>query len=153
MNWVPMNDTANFIPEDFLASPADLVGVLAHLAGPLGRRRDHRLVEAALFKLLGNIHTTGQPPPAAPVVPLRAPAPAPQRTGAHNAARTSGRRFPAEARDGLSQPHRRQYCNCGQCKWCLDNIRWDRIFNEKFADPSYYGHIAVKHNSTLAEAL
>ena len=24
---------------------------------------------------------------------------------------------------------------CGTCARCLDNAKWDRIFNEKFADP------------------
>jgi hypothetical protein len=103
MNWAPMNDTASFVPEDFLASPADLVSVLAHLAGSTNllssrRRRDQRLVEAALSKLLGNYphHRPNRsqrllwlrqdfgtahsgrseewpfPPPAAPVLQLRA---------------------------------------------------------------------------------
>jgi len=44
----------------------------------------------------------------------------------------------------------RRSCACGTCKWCLDNARWDRIFNEKFADPDYYGRLTVRQNSTLA---
>jgi hypothetical protein len=32
----------------------------------------------------------------------------------------------------------RRRCHCGQCRGCLDNARWERIYNEKFADPNYY---------------
>jgi hypothetical protein len=33
---------------------------------------------------------------------------------------------------------RRRHCQCGRCRGCLDNARWERIFAEKFADPNYY---------------
>lgn len=46
---------------------------------------------------------------------------------------------------------RRRICNCGQCPRCLEDARWDRIFNEKFADPYYYGPIQVRQSSSLAE--
>jgi hypothetical protein len=29
-------------------------------------------------------------------------------------------------------------CRCGQCRMCADNARWERVFQEKFADPDYY---------------
>ena len=29
-------------------------------------------------------------------------------------------------------------CKCGQCPQCLDDTKWERVFNEKFADPDYY---------------
>lgn len=29
-------------------------------------------------------------------------------------------------------------CTCGVCYTCRDNDRWERIFQEKFADPTYY---------------
>lgn len=29
-------------------------------------------------------------------------------------------------------------CACGVCSTCRDNERWERIFQEKFADPTYY---------------
>jgi len=52
------------------------------------------------------------------------------------------------------EPGTRQYrsrvCACGGCARCQDNARWNRIFDEKFADPSYYGGIFVRHNSSLA---
>jgi hypothetical protein len=41
-----------------------------------------------------------------------------------------------------SSPHShtvtRKRCTCGVCNSCLDNARWERIFQEKFADPHYY---------------
>jgi len=35
-------------------------------------------------------------------------------------------------------PRKSNQCNCGVCAACVENARWDRIFNEKFADPEYY---------------
>lgn len=29
-------------------------------------------------------------------------------------------------------------CRCGVCETCVENARWERIFQEKFADPTYY---------------
>ncbi len=46
----------------------------------------------------------------------------------------------------------RRHCQCGTCRQCVDNSRWERIFNEKFADPMYYRQITIRHNSTLAAA-
>ena len=39
---------------------------------------------------------------------------------------------------------------CGKCRYCVDNARWERIFAEKFEDPSYYKERLVRHNSPLA---
>jgi len=51
-------------------------------------------------------------------------------------------------------PRTREYrprsCSCGACDRCRDNARWNRIFEEKFADPSYYSGISIRHNSSLA---
>ena len=41
-------------------------------------------------------------------------------------------------------------CQCGRCLQCLDNLRWERIFNEKFADPTYYGPLVMRGSSPLA---
>jgi hypothetical protein len=38
-------------------------------------------------------------------------------------------------------------CTCGTCKQCLENARWERIFNEKFGDPDYY---AANHEHGFA---
>ena len=40
-------------------------------------------------------------------------------------------------------------CKCGDCATCLENARWEKIFNEKFADPNYYKPKPVKHTSSL----
>ena len=40
-------------------------------------------------------------------------------------------------------------CNCGKCAPCIDNARWERIFNEKFADPSYYTRDRFRCSSPL----
>jgi hypothetical protein len=45
---------------------------------------------------------------------------------------------------------RQARCSCGTCERCLEDARWERIFNEKFADPSYYRRTAIRHNSALA---
>jgi len=45
---------------------------------------------------------------------------------------------------------RGQPCRCGRCKACLDNARWDRVFNEKFADDTYYIGMRLLHRSPLA---
>ena len=44
---------------------------------------------------------------------------------------------------------RRPRCRCGQCRQCLDDARWDRIFTEKFADPDYYTRRHVRCSSPL----
>jgi hypothetical protein len=152
MNWIPITDPVNFSSEDFLASPADLVSLLSHLSGSNNlrhshRRRDHGLEMAALSVLLKNPGTT------APLPALAFPAhlAAPRRLGAGMVRRNSGLGVRAEAGDGPAHPQRRKNCECGQCKWCKDNARWNRIFNEKFADPAYYTQNAVRHDSSLAE--
>lgn len=47
---------------------------------------------------------------------------------------------------------RSRVCSCGECARCRDNARWNRVFEEKFADPSYYRGTVVRHNSSLAGA-
>lgn len=44
-------------------------------------------------------------------------------------------------------------CTCGSCRICRDNARWERIFQEKFADPHYYSHPPARHASPLVELL
>lgn len=152
-----MSDSSSFSQNDFLASNADLVQVLAHFADSSRRhsvqyRRDHEFVETALSTLLPTGSPADQLPPPRPVVAPDASLSAPQRTAPRNAAVISDRSRSVEVREGIPRSRRRQHCECGQCRWCLDNARWDRIFNEKFADPAYYGRLVVRHNSTLAGA-
>ena len=74
--------------------------------------------------------------------------------------RDAGRATPARpSRGGVrmdgSQPHERTAarwkprCHCGQCRQCLDDARWERIFTEKFADPEYYTRRHVRCVSPL----
>jgi hypothetical protein len=41
-------------------------------------------------------------------------------------------------------------CACRNCKVCEDNARWERVFNEKFADPDYYLPRHITQGSSLA---
>ena len=44
----------------------------------------------------------------------------------------------------------RKRCSCGTCPSCRDDARWNRIFQEKFADPEYYNRRNVNCSSSLA---
>jgi len=39
---------------------------------------------------------------------------------------------------------------CGTCARCLDNAKWERVFNEKFADPNYYKGSQIRNGSSLS---
>jgi hypothetical protein len=140
-----MYDSPAFSMEDFLASPAELVAVLAHFADSNRRystqhRRDRQLAQEALATLLP-VKTLAEPAVLLDVEePPGASIPVTDRT-------IASVKGPAV---GISRVQGRQYCQCGKCKWCLDNARWERVFEEKFADPAYYGPIRVMHNSSLA---
>jgi hypothetical protein len=45
---------------------------------------------------------------------------------------------------------RKMRCKCGRCQQCLDDARWERIFAEKFADPTYYNRPLTRLKSPLA---
>lgn len=45
--------------------------------------------------------------------------------------------------------YERQRCLCGACATCMENARWERIFLEKFADPSYYAESPGRSRSPL----
>lgn len=40
-------------------------------------------------------------------------------------------------------------CRCGICAHCAENVRWERIFKEKFADPEYYSRTSIRCESSL----
>src|SRR5689334_17683785 len=40
-------------------------------------------------------------------------------------------------------------CRCGSCARCVDDAKWERVFNEKFADPDYYKARPVPQGSSL----
>ena len=42
-------------------------------------------------------------------------------------------------------------CQCGQCRNCQENARWERIFQEKFANSDYYHHdLRIRYASPLS---
>lgn len=50
------------------------------------------------------------------------------------------------------RPHKPSGCPRGcNCRMCTDNARWERIFQEKFADPSYYSAPASHNGSSLSD--
>jgi len=48
------------------------------------------------------------------------------------------------------QSRRAGKCNCGHCRLCVENARWDRVYYEKFADLDYYNGVRVWNQSPLA---
>jgi hypothetical protein len=138
-NSVALFDRLGF-DDSFLASPSEIVALLAQVAGQRSRRPQvlRVLVEECLSRHPG---ATGQIQRAA----LR-------KINLHESAvdvRQSA--VAAQARVDLSLVRRRKHCKCGHCRWCLDNARWDQIFSEKYAAPGYY-RLKVRHNSSLAGA-
>jgi hypothetical protein len=57
-------------------------------------------------------------------------------------------RLPAAMKAPARQAGRRQ-CHCGTCPKCVENARWERIFQERFADPLYYSPRGIRHNSPI----
>ena len=47
------------------------------------------------------------------------------------------------------RPVPRRRCTCGRCRECVENARWERIFEEKFADPTYYTRTVLRTDSCL----
>ena len=40
-------------------------------------------------------------------------------------------------------------CHCGTCARCREDARWERIFNERFADPDYYKERPARFGSSM----
>jgi hypothetical protein len=77
----------------------------------------------------------------------------PRRTGASSNAPRSPRAGKAFAKAvPLPKRAQRRVCACGACQSCLENARWEKIFNERFADHSYYGNRGPQFSSPLSEA-
>ena len=48
--------------------------------------------------------------------------------------------------------HKASRCARGcTCRTCTDNARWERIFQEKFADPGYYSNPTTRNGSSLSD--
>jgi len=59
---------------------------------------------------------------------------------------------------GTPSPHnpaqvhrRRRPCRCGLCRTCRENARWERVYNEKFADTGYYIGLRLSCRSPLGD--
>lgn len=120
-----------------LATFGEVLYAFSALRSTAGRRRAARNA--------GEMLPWGESIPGAavecdpPHSPRKAAAPAPRRmeTVPHDrlikARRTAGR------------------CQCGQCRTCLENARWERIFQEKFANSDYYhSDIRIRYASPLS---
>ena len=57
---------------------------------------------------------------------------------------------PIRRKSSVSSVTERRACGCGSCRACIDNARWERIFNEKFVDVEYYGGLRLSRVSPLA---
>jgi len=52
----------------------------------------------------------------------------------------------------MARPNKVVRCLRGcTCRTCSDNARWERIFQEKFADPDYYSDPITRNGSSLAD--
>lgn len=62
-------------------------------------------------------------------------------------------RSAAQRRASLGRASTARRCRCGCCQTCIENARWERIFQEKFADPDYYGLRNSAHVSPINDLL
>jgi len=127
--------------DSFLASPTEIIAVLVDLT----RRRSSRPQASRVpFEAgLSRQHST--------IIPTHGVALRETNLPIDAAVETRQPIAPVQSHDERPSGRRRKYCKCGQCRWCLDNARWDRIFSEKYADSSYYT-LKLSHNSSLARA-
>ena len=134
MNCEPIADQSGACE---LASLGDILYAFGALQSRSGRRRAGR-AESEVLPWRTGIQEKPVESPAPPVLrPIAAPA-------VRRAEPEPPRRI-VKARRGPAR------CQCGQCRTCLENARWERIFQEKFASPDYYRHeIRIRHSSPLS---
>jgi hypothetical protein len=124
-----MTDNLSFADNNFLASSDEIAGLMLQFAGSNSSRRRPAVQERSDEQRAAR--------PAASPAKIAAPKPAV----------LPFERKPARS---VSSGGRRERCKCGQCPGCIENARWERIFNEKFADPTYYTAAPIRRDSTLA---
>ena len=56
---------------------------------------------------------------------------------------------PIQARTSTMACPKVKRCHCGVCQRCKEEARWDRIFNERFADPDYYKQRPARFGSSM----
>ena len=66
-------------------------------------------------------------------------------------ARNTPHRAPVEVNSRPVRLQKASRCPRGcTCRTCSENARWERIFQEKFADPSYYSTPRTRNGSSLS---
>jgi len=85
-----------------------------------------------------------------PTAAMECEAPAAPKTAEPSVAQPVAR---VPAKPQAATRRRRRVCQCGHCGTCKDNARWERIFQEKFADPEYYLQpLHIRYSSPLSRA-
>jgi hypothetical protein len=121
-----------------LATFGEVLYAFSALRSTSGRRRSVRAPHELLpWETMPNIAPECDDAPP----PRKAAAAAPARLEQVPQAR------PAKSRRASGR------CQCGLCRTCQENARWERIFQEKFANSDYYHHdIRVRYASPLSSA-
>lgn len=120
-----------------LATFGEVLYAFSALRSTSGRRRGARISNELLPWATmsgGALECDPRPEPRKPaaIAPPRVDEPVPQAHAAKSR-RAAGR------------------CHCGQCRNCTENARWERIFQEKFANSDYYHHdIRIRYASPLS---
>ncbi|MFN7997550.1 MAG: hypothetical protein U0Q18_28285 [Bryobacteraceae bacterium] len=131
-----VEDTMSNQPGLELATFGEVLYAFSALRATSGRRRGGR-VDSEILPWQD----------AAPIAPVQRPAPPiARRITAHSPRPMEASPKPSERpRRGASR------CHCGQCRNCVENARWERIFQEKFASSDYYSsEIRIRYSSPLA---
>ena len=117
-----------------LATFGEVLYAFSALRSTSGRRRGSRAANEAL--------PWGENFPGAGV---ECETPAPRKVAAPAHIEAHAQSTPVKARRSAGR------CKCGQCRNCLENARWERIFQEKFANADYYHHdIRIRYASPLS---
>jgi hypothetical protein len=75
----------------------------------------------------------------------------PSRGGAQQPVVATQKRSKLGASRRSRSKGRQRPCQCRLCRACVSNARWERVFNEKFADVEYYGGMRLSHRSPLGD--
>ena len=119
-----------------LATFGEVIYAFSALRSTSGRRRGARVAnEMPPWSTMPNAALACEDLPE----PRKAAIPAPPRV------EPVARPCPSKSRRAFGR------CHCGQCRSCQENARWERIFQEKFANSDYYHHdIRVRYASPLS---
>jgi hypothetical protein len=63
--------------------------------------------------------------------------------------RPGHKKAPVQARMSMPPCPKVKRCHCGVCIRCQEEARWERIFNERFADPDYYKERPARFGSSM----